>query len=116
MTRRLVGASVGSELDRALTGLLDGSLEIADLHPALAAWWWAGWNAGRYSLAGRLQRAEDEAARWYELAYCPGARDYPDMVRRRLDAAAARWPEHANETDDFTAALEAATTPRQRAA
>lgn len=115
MAKHLVGASVAGDLDAALTGLLDGSLDLADLHPALAAWFWAGWNAGRDSLTQRLQQAEDARDRYFEQLHHPGARDYPDLVLRRLDEAAENTPAGETTADDFTAWLQAATTPRRAA-
>lgn len=114
MARHLVGASVAGDLDATLDRVLAGELDLADLHPSLAAWFWAGWNAGRASLAGRLEQAEDARDQLYEQLYNPG-QQYPELVLRRLDEAASRWPEHADEADDFEAALNAATTPRRAA-
>ncbi|MGO2111928.1 MAG: hypothetical protein ACTH31_09965 [Pseudoclavibacter sp.] len=115
MSGRLVGASVERDLDAALTGLLAGRLDLAALTPGLSGFYFAGWNAGRESVAQRLERAEDEAARWFEIAHNPDARAYRSMVLRRLDAAAENTPAGETTAEDFTAWLQAAITPRQAA-
>lgn len=113
--RHLVGASVEGQLDAALTGLLGGVFGLHDLTPALAGFYSVGYDAGRASLEGELERARDEAARWYEIAHHPGAADYPDFIRRRLDAAAGTFPLHASDTAQYESLLIAASSPRRAA-
>lgn len=109
-----VGASVEVQLEQVLDGLLRGRLDLHQLTPSLAGIYIAGFDAGRASLASDIERARDEAARWYEIAHNPGGQ-YPDMIRRRLDEAAARLPVHETDEQQYAALLAAATSPRRAA-
>ncbi|MBF4568779.1 hypothetical protein ITJ57_08340 [Plantibacter sp. VKM Ac-2880] len=87
-TPKLVGASVETELEATLWRLMDGSIAIWQLTPALAAWWHVAYAAGAQSLGDHLDQAQADADRYYELAMNPG-KSLSEMKQRRIDEAIA---------------------------
>lgn len=114
MTLHLEGGSVEDQLADRLHRLATGRLDLWQLTPSLAGFYTLGHEHGRQSLAQRLEQAEDEAARWYEIANNPGL-EYRAHVLRRLDAAAEAAPLHDTDAAFYEHLLEAATTPGRRA-
>lgn len=111
------GWTVAAQLDAHLDRLMRGEVQLWELHPALAAWFIAGFDAGRASLASDIERARDEAARWYEIAHNPG-RELSDVQQRRIDEALeAAWDarELHTELDVVRVACGAAESPRRAA-
>ena len=86
--QRLIGASVDTELEATLWRLMDGSIEIWQLTPALAAWWHVAYDSGAGSLRQDVAQATSDADRYYELAMNPG-KSLSEQKQRRIDIAIA---------------------------
>ena len=109
-----VGAAFDYPLEVVLHLLESGRLELRELAPALRAWYFAGFNAGRASLEPALAAAEYDRDRYFEQLHNPG-RKFTDMIRRRVDQAAEVNANEADATKYYMAVLEAATRPRKAA-
>ncbi|MFZ4894201.1 hypothetical protein ACL9RL_07105 [Plantibacter sp. Mn2098] len=85
-TPKLIGASVESELEATLWRLMDGTVQLWQLTPALAAWWHFAFAEGSRSLQPALTRALADRDRYYESAMNPG-KQLSEMKQRRIDEA-----------------------------